>query len=361
MGCGSNRTSYPRGVRAIWIPLLLVSCTRGTEPEFPAIPDDSALDADVEATTEASIDAADATVDVAEDTVDSDSAESTALDAAPAPTLLATFTAGPRDVAAGGGYVFVTTFGGEILRIPRDGGAPVKLASPDWPTYLSVDTTHVYWTDLRKLASDPGKIGRVPIGGGPEEILATNLDRPNSCALAAGRVFFAQFTAVSAVPRTGGVVDSVAATESAPYYVATSSTLVCWVRMPTTIVCKPQTGGAISVLATEASGTIYALAIDDTRAFWAMRDGSLRTVPLSGGTPTTLAAPLDDCPFGADIELDATRAYWACGPNVRSVAKTGGAVTALHHATNPVMGIAVDESRVYWTTNNELTLRSLPK
>lgn len=347
-------------MRVLWIPLLLVSCTHGTEPEFPATSDDSALETHAEPTTEASIDAADATVDVAGETVDSDFAESTAPDAPPAPTLLATFTASPRDVAAGGGYVFVTTFGGEILRIPRDGGTPVKLASPEWPTYVSVDATHVYWTDLRYSGSDPGKIGRVPIAGGPEEILATNLDRPNSCALAAGRVFFAQFTAVSDVPRAGGAVESVSAAESAAYYVAANATLVCWVRTRTTIVCKPEASNAISVLATEASGVIRHLAIDDTHAFWAMADGSLRTVSLAGGTPTTLASPLDSC-LTADIELDGTHAYWACGPNVRSVAKTGGAVSLLHHAASDVFGIAVDESRVYWTTGSELTLKWVPK
>lgn len=370
-----------------WL-LLLSACTPGVEPELAA---DATIDATVETATETKDATADVPsdddatsdgeletpVDAASDTT-SDSGSDTAVtsdsataetadassDAAVMPAVLAKLSALPRDVAAGAGYVFVTTFAGEILRIPRDGGDPLKLASPERPTYVAVDATHVYWTDLRNLSSDPGKIGRVPIAGGPEEILATGLDSPNSCTLSDTHVYFAQWrsSTVSSVPNVvGGLVEGVATGQLGASYVAANDSTVCWVHDGLRVSCKPKTGGSVTALATEASGTIYALAIDGTHAFWAMRDGSVRTMPLTGGTPLTLAPALDDCPLGADIELDATRVYWSCGPNVRSVPKAGGASTLLFKGSNPTLGIAIDATRVYWTTGSENSVKSLPK
>lgn len=283
------------------------------------------------------------------------------LDAAATPLTLATTSAGFRDVAAGAGFVFATTFGGEVLRIPKEGGTPVRIASPERPTYVAVDATHVYWTDLRNTSSDPGKIGRVPILGGAEEILATGLGGPNSCTLFGAHVYFAQRDAVNRVPRAGGTIETLA-TETLPFYVAANSTRVCWIRpgdLTFSIVCRPHSGGTAAVLATE-SGFPRFLAIDESDAYWVPTEGTVRKVSLAGGTPTTLATSLGECTMAADIELDATHVYWSCGTTVRKVPKAGGPATTLFAESGAAeMGIAIDDAYVYWTSST--TLRKLPK
>lgn len=161
------------------------------------------------------------------------------------------------------------------------------------------------------------------------------------------------------VPRAGGAVETLA-DELFPYYVAVSSTRVCWIRFgDSAVVCRPLAGGASAVLATESTGIRF-LAIDETDAYWVRKDGALRKESVAGGTATTLAAPSGECTMNADIELDATHVYWSCGTSVHKVPKVGGTPTTLFTETGAAeLGIAIDAKYVYWT--NATTLRRLPK
>jgi hypothetical protein len=79
--------------------------------------------------------------------------------------------------------VYVTSFGGHgVYSAPVTGGVANLVAKAEWPTYVAVDASHVYWTDL-STNQVPGSVGRVPLAGGTAELLATPLDRPNSSAL----------------------------------------------------------------------------------------------------------------------------------------------------------------------------------
>lgn len=386
-GSAGRLAWYSDSVRILVMALLMTACGRVSDPEVlpaDATTGEAATDSSVPADTDSmafetgldvgfdssAVDtsdtlAADGATDAiaeASDTaaVDGDAvSDSDAADAGP--TLLATIS-GVRDVAAGGGFVFVTSFDGAILRIPRDGGAAIKIASPEYPTYVAVDATHVYWTDLRKSSSSStGKVGRVPIGGGPEELLADGLSGPNSCTLSGADVFFAELASVQSVPRVGGTIPTtVAAALTYPYYVAANTTSICWAEGGNRVVCRPRAGGPSVELVTGTSSTIYFLAIDETHAFYALGAGSLMRVPLAGGAPATLAPGVDNCLYGADIELDDTRVYWSCGPNVRVVPKAGGAVTVLAKESAGTFAIAIDATRVYWTTRDG-ALRYLPR
>jgi hypothetical protein len=60
--------------------------------------------------------------------------------------------------------------GGDVRQIAKTGGAPTTLASRPGTgtgTAIAVDATHVYW-------NIGGEIGRAPIGGGVNELVATN-------------------------------------------------------------------------------------------------------------------------------------------------------------------------------------------
>lgn len=311
----------------------------GTDAEAE-VGGDAATDADAETETEA----------------DADADAETGADAAPEPTLLGS-VARPRDIAVGGGYAFVTSFDGAIFRLPTSGGTATKIASPEWPTYVGVDSTHVYWTDLA-IAPNPGSVGRVPIGGGTSEILAAGLVGPNSCTLFGGRVYFAHGTTsgrIESVPVSGGVVATIATGVNQPYYAAANSTRVCWATNGNSIECSA--GGT---LVSGEPSRIQFVALDETHAYYALGSGVLRRVALTGGAPVTV----DTGPatlFAMEIILDGENVYWFSAGQIRRVAKSTFSALPIHAGADGVQGFAVDATHVYWTSSADTQIRKLPK
>jgi hypothetical protein len=54
-----------------------------------------------------------------------------------------------------------------LVKIPLGGGAAVKIANTQSVYWMTIDATHVYWTDYA------GSVNKVPIAGGPSVALAT--------------------------------------------------------------------------------------------------------------------------------------------------------------------------------------------
>jgi sugar lactone lactonase YvrE len=81
-------------------------------------------------------------------------------------------------------------------------------------------------------------------------------------------------------------------------------------------------------------------------------------VPLDGGTPITLASNLA-APTG--IAIDNTRVYWTNQGAVLSVPINGGAVEAIAPSEPGAFGIAVDSTHVYWVDSESLMVRRAAK
>jgi hypothetical protein len=116
--------------------------------------------------------------------------------------------------------------------------------------------------------------------------------------------------------------------------VGPSHTIVCGVsRTPATVA----TGEAISSIAS-----------DGTDVYWADQAGGIHSVPVTGGTPKTLATVSGVTNAGAQILVDESSVYFAGGPDVVSVPKSGGAVVTL--ASNQNAGsIAATGGDIFWT------------
>jgi hypothetical protein len=118
----------------------------------------------------------------------------------------------------------------------------------------------------------------------------------------------------------------------------------------------PMTDGAcLEGLFTLATGPgPWALAVDNERVYWTtclVDDagtalvGSVMSVPKCGGIPTTLAARQ----FAPGlVALDSTRIFWTTGTGVVSESKSGGTPTTLASKQGFPQGIAIDANNIYW-------------
>lgn len=274
----------------------------------------------------------------------------------------------PGAIALRGDELFVTSLGlpPAVFRAAKASGLPTRIDGATRPTYLSVDGTHLYWSDISN-GSEPrsGAIRRAPLLGGATETLVRDLEQPNSVALTAADVYFAQGVAASeaqivVVAKGGGATKTIATPGSWSSCVAANSTKLCWVRKGASepaIQCAPLTGGASVTLADESA---RALSIDDTDAFF-LGGGAIKRVSLAGGAVATLAAGLM---CGSAIALDATFVYATCVDRIVRVPKAGGAATSLSTALKDELGwagIAVDTTHVYWTSPSDDSVRRIPK
>ena len=115
-------------------------------------------------------------------------------------------------------------------------------------------------------------------------------------------------------------------------------------------------GGPVPApLASGRSGP-FAIAADRTNVYWT-EDGAVMSVPIGGGAPTMLATASSSRAIGVDAE----NVYWADSTGVRSVPLGGGVPTTLFSGSTDAEGIAVDDTRVYWTDRVAGTVMSVPR
>ncbi len=127
------------------------------------------------------------------------------------------------------------------------------------------------------------------------------------------------------------------------------------------IVRVPKAGGAAKTIA-EAPEDVIQLVSDGTSLYFSLFDGSpIRRAPLAGGPSEIVRAP--GIKSGA-LAVDAKYLYvadYARGVVVRASKTPGGGETVLASAQPHPVGIAIDESFVYWPCEDDGTIRRVPK
>jgi hypothetical protein len=172
--------------------------------------------------------------------------------------------------------------------------------------FIAVDATSLYWTV-------GASVMKMPLSGGPPVTLASGPPSANGIAVDARNVY--------------------------------------WTDQTSHILSAPLGGGATSTVLSDAVYTPFAVAVDATTLYFTSYwNDTVNTMPLGGGTPSTLASDRTMSSGATGIAVNANSVYWGDG-NARVVQTPlgGGGSVTLASMQNDPMGVAVDDTDVYWT------------
>jgi hypothetical protein len=264
-----------------------------------------------------------------------------------------------------------------VMKVPLGGGTPTTLATgQDFLGGIAVNATGVYWTDLGPSTTEIVSVMSVPLGGGTPTALASALYLNEDIAVDSTNVYWtdANAQAVMSVPVGGGTPITLASGQVSGLHVpgsnvapngpiAVDSTHVYWTNSAftagDTLMSVPIGGGTPTTLATGLTGPVD-LVVDATSVYWLDQSTqSVMKVALGGGTPITLyttgtAGGISQqlgCSFNQfDLALDSTSVYFlGCGEgDVLSVPIGGGTPTTLASYQTLATAIAVTATSLYW-------------
>lgn len=164
-----------------------------------------------------------------------------------------------------------------IVRTDFQGAFTSVLGSLDHePTSVTIDGSHVYWTDFTADGTGLGGVRRAPLGGGDTETLVAG-DGILQLAMDDARVYYlfggtsaASWSdcALLAVPKAGGAPVTLAAPLNGATRLAVDTTHVYWTESYGQVIRKvPKTGGAAVTLAT-SNGNPQGIAVDGEAVYW---------------------------------------------------------------------------------------------
>jgi hypothetical protein len=283
----------------------------------------------------------------------------------------------PGGIAVDSTNVYWASWGG-VMKIGLDGGTPITLAGAQ-SDGIAVNATSVYWTDpnVNDLhGPGMGTVMKVPLGGGPAVTLASGQWNPFGVAVDLTSVYWTETAQITGsgccVNQDGGTVNKVAlgggptitlaSGQLQPGPVAVDRTGVYWTDGRNGTVMKVGLDGGTAVTLASGQITPGGIAVDTTNVYWTDYGtcgatdggpcgGAVMKVALCGGRPTVLAYVQQQAP-GGPIVVDATSVYWANAYGTTGTlmkVPLGGGIPETLASGGLCLGIAVDDTSVYWT------------
>ena len=331
-----------------------------------------------------------------------------ALDGSAVTGLASRFTPA-RKVVLSGPYAYWTDQA-SLYRAPTAGGAATLLATGSADhggqitADLAVDATYAYWANT-VAGSSPATyvIQAVPVAGGAAVTLATVTRPVNALAIDADHVYWEEAfeepvaagcdcgSTIKSVPKAGGaspalMVDNQLNGLKAPPppgftagswmptggIAVTGAELIFGVNTgPSYQIASVGLGGGtvtplgtVPVSAGIGTGTILGPVVGGTDAYWLdSANQALDTIPLAGGSVTTLATGLGLPSGSGGLAVDGASVYWTeplapqgcClrigAGSIRQVPLTGGTVHTLVAGLDAPGALAVGSGSLVWADN----------
>jgi hypothetical protein len=224
-------------------------------------------------------------------------------------TLASAVAPGFVDIAVDATAVYWTN-NKELMSLPLAGGVS-RLVWTDANTLnsLATDGTALYWTDEAL-----GDVVSLPLGAAAMT-LATARSQPGIIGAAMGRVYWEEISSlgvgsVMSAPIAGGAVEALIAPGSAgPVFPDAISGASLYGGSGENVASVPLAGGTISTLAVEQD--VQSIVADANNVYWVAYGGAIKCVPVGGGSVVTLGVvPAGPEGTFAQIAVDATSVYW---------------------------------------------------
>lgn len=217
------------------------------------------------------------------------------------------------------------------------------------PVGLALGVDAVFWTD-----NWLDQVARTPKSGGTATVLASNTLGPWGIALDSTNVYFASDgdEAIWKVPLAGGSASKLAEVPAlgTTAGLAVHGSTLYWLGGDT-LRATPTQGGVTTVLGSATTPSSLTLVVEPTAAYWGgWLEGSVLSLPLAGGTPSTVAS----ASYPSEVDADALALYYGDDSGLWKVAKGGGAPLLLDAKSIGVTNVATDGANVYYSDGSEL-------
>lgn len=271
--------------------------------------------------------------------------------------------ASPCAVAAGETGVYWTDRGdgssgsGSVMHLAAGAETPIVLASgQDSPCALAVDPDGVSWATYRPVHA--GNLFRIEHTGDDAFSLAADIDVVRALAVAAGRLYWANAIegTVNSLGLEDGSLSLVAIDEWDVAAMAATGSAIFWATR-SDIVRVDLRSKAPTVWA-DVDPAAFAATADEL--VWITRLGAVMRAVEDG---VAVLAPASNAEGAHAIALDAERVYFtdAVEGSVRSVPLSGGEATTLAICQGQPTALAVDASNVYWIDAERGGIHMAPK
>lgn len=227
------------------------------------------------------------------------------------------------DLASDGHDVYGVTQAG-IVKVPVSGGTPTTLVTfsmHEEGIQLALGGSRVFWSErFYSSAVNGTSILNVPVAGGTVSTIETI---PNQ-----------------------GFFGAVAVDGSELYWAGVTPSGSCLMPPCPTVNATPLSGGAPTVLSTDAHGATC-FAFDASTVYWGTSDAHIMKVPKSGGTTTTLADYSSS--YATGLGLVGATLYWASSTgDVFATPTAGGKSKAIEVGLDRILAAVTESTGIYW-------------
>lgn len=216
------------------------------------------------------------------------------------------------------------SFPSQLLSVSVEGGQVTTLATGSGFAWVALDDTSAYWTAQPPNQPSLGAVMSVPLAGGTASTLASAVYGPTGIAAAAGKVYWSSTGSgwhngeIFSEPPSGGTPTGIAWNTGLPANLVINSTSAFWTAQlmynyltgepqVSAVLTVPLGGGTVTTLAatpvSSASEVSGPMAADDASLYYVL--GGIVRLPLNGAQPVMVApnTPLE-------MTVDATSLYW---------------------------------------------------